>query len=67
MRILLDNKVTGCYGVEHFLFLLESVSLYVTSLGLSIIWYGPFRSGCKFLEILFCVLKMGIKTNVPMA
>ena len=46
-------------------FLLESVSLYVTSVGLSIIWYGPFRSGCNFLDIPFCELKLGIKTNVP--
>ena len=41
------------------------MSLYVTSVGLAIIWYGPFRSGCNFLEIPFCVLKLGIKTNVP--
>ena len=46
-------------------FLLESVSLYVTSVGLSNIWYGPFRSDCKILEIPFCVLKLGIKINVP--
>ena len=44
-------------------FLVESVSLYVTSVGLAIIWYGPFRRGCNFLEI--CVLKLDIKTNVP--
>ena len=46
-------------------FLVESKNLYVTSVGLAIIWYGPFRRGCNFLEILFCVLKLGIKTNVP--
>ena len=46
-------------------FLLESVSLYVTSVCLSITWYGPFRSGCNFLDIPFCVVKLGIKTNVP--
>ena len=46
-------------------FLLESVSLYVTSVGLSIIWYGPFRSGCIFLDIPFCVLKLGTKSNGP--
>ena len=39
--------------------------LYVTSVGLAIIWYGPLRSGCNFLEIPFCVLKLTIKTNVP--
>ena len=43
----------------------ESVILYVTSVGFAIIWYGPFRRGCNFLEIPFCVLKLGIKTNVP--
>ena len=42
-----------------------SVKLYVTSVGLSITWYGPFRSGFSFLEIPFCVEKLGIKTNVP--
>ena len=46
-------------------FVSESVSLYVTSVGLSIILYGPIRSGCNFLEIFFCVMKLGIKTNVP--
>ena len=46
-------------------FLLESVSLYVTSVELSIIWYSTFRSGCSFLYIPFCVVKLGIKTNVP--
>ena len=44
---------------------MESVSLYVTSVGLSIIWYGRFRSGCNCLENPFCVLKLGIQTNVP--
>ena len=39
--------------------------MYVTSVGLSIIWYVPFRSDCIFLEIPFCVLKLGIKTIVP--
>ena len=34
-------------------------------MGLAFIWYGPFRRGCNFLEIPFCVLKLGIKTNVP--
>ena len=34
-------------------------------MGLAIIWYGPLQRGCKFLEIPFCVLKLGIKTNVP--
>ena len=38
--------------------------LYVTSVGLAIIWYGSLRSGCNFLEIPLCVLKLGIKTNV---
>ena len=46
-------------------FFVESVILYDTSVGLAIIWYGFFRSGCNFLEILFCVLKLGIQTNVP--
>ena len=33
---------------------------------LSIILYGPFRSGCSFfLEIHFCVAKFGIRTQVP--
>ena len=32
---------------------------------MSITWYGPFRSGFSFLEIPFCVVKLGIKTNVP--
>ena len=41
------------------------MSLYVTSVGLAIIWYGPFRRGCIVIEIPFCVLKLGIKTNVP--
>ena len=45
--------------------LLESVSLYVTSVGLSIIWYGPFRSFCNFSDIPFCVVKLDITTNVP--
>ena len=44
-------------------FLLESVSLYVTSVGLSIVWYGLFQSGCNFLDIPFCVLNLAIKTN----
>ena len=65
MRILLDSKVLDCYDVEQFLFLVGSMSLYVTSVGLAIIWYVPFQSGCSFLEIPFCVLKIGIKTNVP--
>ena len=39
--------------------------LYVTSVGLAIIWYGHLRSGCNFLKIPFCVLKFGIKTKVP--
>ena len=30
---------------------------------LSIIWYGPFWSGCNFLETPFCVVNFGIKTN----
>ena len=64
MRILLGNRVIDCYDVEKFL-LFESVSLFVTSVGLAIIWYGPFRSGCNFLDIPFCVLKLGIKTIVP--
>ena len=38
---------------------------YVTSVGLAFIWYGPLRRGCNFLEILFCVLNFGIKTNNP--
>ena len=46
-------------------FLFESVSLYVTSVGLATICYGPFRRGCNFLDIPFCVLKLGVKTNVP--
>ena len=33
-------------------------------MGLAIIWYGPFRRGCIFLDIPFFVLKLGIKTNV---
>ena len=33
-------------------------------MGLAIIWYGPLRRGCNFLEIRFCVLKLGIKANV---
>ena len=37
----------------------------MTSVGFSIIWYGPFWSGCNFLEISSCVVKLGIKTNVP--
>ena len=37
----------------------------LSSVGLSIIWYGPFRSGCNFLDIHFFVIKLGIKTNVP--
>ena len=41
------------------------MSLYVTSLGLAIICYGSFRSGCNFLKIPFCVINLGIKTNVP--
>ena len=41
------------------------MSLYVTSVGLAIIWYGPFQSGCNFLETIFCVLKLGVKTDVP--
>ena len=41
------------------------MKLYVPSVGLAIIWYGPFRRGCNFLEIPFCVLKLVIKTNVP--
>ena len=35
------------------------------SVSLAIIWYGPFRRGRNFLEIPFCVLKLGIQTNVP--
>ena len=64
MRILLGSKVINCYDNEHF-FLVGSVSLYVTSVGLARICYGPFRSGCNFLEIPFCVLKLGSKTNYP--
>ena len=56
MRILLGSRAIDCY---------ESVSLYATSVGLAIIWYGHFRSVCNFLEILFCVIKLGIETNVP--
>ena len=41
------------------------MSLYVTSVGLASIWYGLFRRGCNFLEFPFRVLKLGIKTNVP--
>ena len=55
MRILLGSKSIW----------FESVILYVSSVGLSIIWYGPLRRGCNFLEIPFCVLKLGIRTNVP--
>ena len=46
-------------------FLVESVSLYVTSVDLAIICYAPFRKGCTFLEITFCVWKLGIKSDVP--
>ena len=63
MHILLGNRVIGCFGVEKILFIFVN-TLYVTSVGFSIIWYGPFRSGCSFLEITFCVVKLGIKTNV---
>ena len=55
------KKLVRCYMTS---FLLESASLYVTSVGLSIIWYGPFRSGCNFLDIPFCVVKLDNKTNV---
>ena len=58
MRILSGSKVINCNHVEQFLF-------YVTSVGLAIIWYDPFRSGCNFLEIPFCVFKLVIQTNVP--
>ena len=34
-------------------------------MGFSIIWYGPFQSGCNILEIPFCIVKLGIKINVP--
>ena len=64
VRTLLDNKVIGYCDVEHFLFLVESVNLYVTLVGVSIIWFGPFWSGCNFLKIPFCVVKLGFKTNV---
>ena len=37
VRILLDNRVIGYIDAEQFLFLFESVSLFVTSVGLSII------------------------------
>ena len=40
-------------------FVSESVSLYVTSVGLSIILYGPIRSGCNFLEIFFLRNEIG--------
>ena len=63
MHTLSGSKVMNFYDVEHF-FLLESVSLYVTSVVLAIIWYGPIRSGCNFLEIPFSVFKLGIRTNV---
>ena len=46
-------------------FSIVSINSYVTSVGFSIILYGPLRSGGKFLEVLFCVVKLGIKTNVP--
>ena len=52
MRTLLGNKVIGCFDVEQFLFV-ESVILYVTSVGLAIIWNGPLRRGCNLLEIPF--------------
>ena len=60
MRIFLGKKVINSYDVEQF-FLVVSVSLYVTSVDFSIIWFGPFRSGCNFSEIPFCMLKFGIK------
>ena len=65
VRILLDNRVIGYFDAEQFCFLFESVSLYVTSVSVSIIWNGPFWSGCSFLENLFCVVKLAIKTNLP--
>ena len=34
-------------------------------MGLSFIRYGPFPSGCIFLEIPFCVVKFGSKKYVP--
>ena len=46
-------KIKGCFVVKKFFFLLRSISLYVTSVDLSIIWYGPCRSSCNFLEIPF--------------
>ena len=47
-------------------FFLAGVSKFVCYfIGLSIIWFGPFRSGCNFLDIPLCVVKLGVKTNVP--
>ena len=39
-------------------------NLYVTSVGLSLYWNGPFRIDCNFLDFAFCITKFGIKTNV---
>ena len=47
-----------------YFLLLESVNLYVTSVGFSIIWYGPLRIGCNFFEISHCIEIFGITTNL---
>ena len=52
-------------SVLNNFFLSEPISLYVTIsiilVVLSAVCYGPFPSGCKFLEIPFCVVNFGIK------
>ena len=60
MRIRSGSKLINRSDVEQISFFVESVNLYVTSVGLATIWYGPFRRGRNFLEIHFCVLKLGI-------
>ena len=42
--------------------MLKSIELYVPSVGLSIIWYDPFRIVFTFLDIPFFIKNFGIQT-----
>ena len=52
-RILLDSMVKDCFCAEQFLLLFESISLYNTSLGLSImVLFGLVVTILIFLFVL---------------
>ena len=61
-RILLGNRVKDCFYVEQFLFVLINRFICYIS---GFVNNDPFRIGCIFLDIPFCITTFCIKLTVP--